>query len=133
MGKVTFDDYTIQVQGEIDSRITAALEAAAGEMESQVKRNTAVDTGKTKNSWRHHVDGNTASIGSDYENAIWEEFGTGQYALNGDGRKGGWVYKDAKGKSHYTVGKRPKRAFLNAYNSKKNEVVKIIKEAMKGM
>ena len=24
------------------------------------------------------------------ENAIWEEFGTGEYALNGDGRKGKW-------------------------------------------
>ena len=53
MANVIFEDFTIEVQGAIDDRINAALEECAGELESQVKRNTRVDTGKTKNSFQH--------------------------------------------------------------------------------
>ena len=76
MGKVIFEDYTIQVMNAIDSKINAVLEECAGEIESQVKRNTRVDTGQLKNSWQHKVDdsNHTAYIGSAEENSIWEEF-----------------------------------------------------------
>lgn len=133
--KVEFQDFTIQVQGAIDDRINAVLEECAGEIESQTKRNSRVDTSKTKNSFQHHVDtgSHTAYIGSSYENAIWEEFGTGEYALKGNGRKGGWRYKDAKGKWHYTTGKKPSRAFWNAYNSLKNAIIKRIQDSLKGL
>ena len=120
--KIVFEDYTIKVKEAMDGRINAVLEECAGELESQVKRNTRVDTGKTKNSFRHHVDddSHTATIGSDYENAIWEEFGTGEHALEGNGRKGGWIYVDEKGDGHFTRGKTPSRAFWNSYTSLKN-------------
>ena len=133
--KVVFEDFTIQVQGAIDKRVNIALEEASGELEAQVKRNTRVDTGKTKNSFRHKVDDetHTAYIGSDYENAIWEEFGTGEYALEGNGRKGGWSYKDAKGKWHYTTGKKPSRAFWKAYTSLKNKIIKHLQDSLKGL
>ena len=87
----------------------AWLYEAAGELEAQVKRNTKVGTGQLKNSWTYKVDESKgeATIGSPLENAIWEEFGTGQYALHGDGRKTPWVYKDDKGKWHTTIGKHP--------------------------
>lgn len=132
---VEFHDYTINVKGAIDDRINIALEECAGELESKVKRNSRVDTGKTKNSFRHHVDdaSHVATIGSSEENAIWEEFGTGEYALHGDGRKGGWAYQDAKGDWHFTHGKKPSRAFWNAYTSMKNKIIKHIQEFMKGL
>lgn len=135
MAKVIFEDYTIKVQEAINGKVDAALEECAGELESQTKRNTRVDTGKTKNSWQHKVvsDTHTAYIGSNYENAIWEEFGTGEYALKGNGRKGGWVYKDAKGKWHRTTGKKPSRAFWNAFNSLKNKLIKHIQDSLKGL
>ena len=56
-----------------------------------------------------------AIIGSSDQNAIWEEFGTGEHALQGNGRKGGWSYQDEKGDWHYTTGKKPSRAFFKAY------------------
>lgn len=136
---VEFQDFSIQVKGQISDRMNAALEECAGELESQVKRNFdtsgRVDTGRTKNSFRHMVDDDThtAYIGSDYENAIWEEFGTGENALNGDGRKGGWSYKDAKGQWHYTRGKTPSRAFWRAYTSLKSAIVRRIESAMRGL
>lgn len=139
MADVTFKDYTTEVQGELDDRIFAVLEECAGELESQVKRNSRVDTGQTKNSFQHRVTGSfmagefRACIGSDDQNAIWEEFGTGEHALAGNGRKGGWRYKDAKGEWHFTKGKKPSRAFWNAYNSMKNKIINHIQNPLKGM
>lgn len=133
--EVIFEDYTIKVQNAIDDRISAVLEECAGELESQVKRNSRVDTGKTKNSFQHKVvdSEHTAYIGSNEENAIWEEFGTGEYALEGNGRKGGWYYKDAKGDFHFTTGKKPSRAFWKAYNSLKNKIINRIQDSFKGL
>ena len=133
--KVTFEDYSIEVQNAIDNKINAVLEECAGEMESAVKRNTRVKTSKTKNSWRHKVvdSEHIAYIGSDEENAIWEEFGTGEYALKGNGRKGGWSYKDEKGKWWHTYGKKPSRAFWHAYTSLKNAIINRIQNALKGL
>ena len=133
--KVEFKDFTIKVKDSMDDGINAVLEECAGELESQAKRNSRVDTGKTKNSFRHKVDdkAHIAYIGSSDENAIWEEFGTGEHALHGDGRKGGWVYVDAKGDGHFTYGKKPSRAFWKAYTSLKNKIIKRIQEFMKGL
>lgn len=114
----------------------AVLEEACGELESQVKRNTAVDTGQTKNSWTHAVKSSgeetTGTVGSPLQNAIWEEFGTGEYALNGDGRKGGWFYVDEKGEGHFTHGKHPRRPFWKAYSLLKNRLIKFIQDRFKG-
>lgn len=135
MANVVFEDYSIKVENAINDRINAVLEECAGEVESQVKRNTRVDTSKTKNSWQHKVveSEHTAYIGSNYENAIWEEFGTGEHALEGNGRKGGWVYKDAKGDWHRTTGKKPSRAFFKAYTSLKNKIINRIQNSLKGL
>lgn len=135
MADVKFHDFTVQVKGAIDDKINAVLEECAGELESQVKRNSRVRTGKTKNSFQHYIDDaeHTAYIGSPDENAIWEEFGTGEYALKGNGRKGGWFYKDEKGEGHFTYGKTPSRAFWHAYTSIKNAIIQRIQNALKGL
>ena len=135
MADVKFEDFSIKVKAAIADGIDTVLEEVAGELESQVKRNSRVDTGKTKNSFQHFVDSSDhiAYIGSPDENAIWEEFGTGEYALNGNGRKGGWSYQDAKGDWHYTTGKKPSRAFHNAYTSMKNKIIKRIQDSLKGL
>ena len=132
---VEFHDYSINVKEAMDNRILAVLEECAGELESQVKRNSRVDTGKTKNSFRHKVVDSelTAYTGSNDENAIWEEFGTGEHALKGNGRKGGWFYVDAKGDGHFTYGKTPSRAFWKAFTSLKNKIIKRIQDALKGL
>ena len=136
MDNVKFIDYAEDVKGVIAKLAPAVLEEAAGELEAQVKRNTVVDTGQTKNSWQHRVttsgDKITATVGSDYMNAVWEEFGTGDYALNGDGRKGGWFYEDEKGEGHFTHGKKPRRPFWKAYTSIKNKLIKFIQDRFKG-
>ena len=133
--KVEFHDFSIQVMGKIDDTVNIVLDECAGEVVSATKRNSRVDTGKTKNSFRHTVDddSHTAYMGSSDENAIWEEFGTGEHALNGDGRKGGWAYEDEKGDWHYTHGKKPSRAFWKAYTSLKNAIINKFQNALKGL
>ena len=124
---VVFKDFTKVVLDKIHDTGEQFLEEVGGEVEAQTKRNTKVDTGKTKNSWEHIVNADKmeVQIGSRYKNALWEELGTGIYALNGDGRKTKWVYKSPKdGKFYATVGKKPRRALYRAYQSKRNLIIR---------
>ena len=132
---VEFHDYSMQVIEAMNAHVDAALEEVAGEIESQTKRNSRVKTGQTKNSFRHHVDTDThtAYIGSNHENAIWEELGTGEYALNGNGRQGGWRYVDEQGNGHFTYGKRPSRALFNAYTRLRNWAISHIQRSIRGL
>lgn len=132
---VEFHDFSIKVKAAMNDAIIAELHGCAGEIVSQTKRNSRVDTGKTKNSFAYRVEDSslTAYMGSPDENAIWEEFGTGEHALAGNGRKGGWSYKDAKGNWYHTNGKKPSRAFWKAYTSLKNAVIKRLQDALKGL
>ena len=103
--------------------------------EAQVKRNTRVDTGQTKGSWGYKVDESKleAVVGSPMENAVWEEFGTGEFALHGDGRKTPWRYKDRKGNWHTTTGKRGTRALYMAFRSTKNAIIQSLKNKLRRM
>lgn len=132
---VEFTDNSAKVKDALNDAVIAYLYEAGGELEAQVKRNTRVGSGQLKNSWNYIVDeskGETV-IGSPLENAIWEEFGTGEYALHGDGRKGGWHYQDDKGNWHHTYGKTPHRAFHSAFNSLKNALIRRAEEVLKGL
>lgn len=133
--KFEFENNVKKVNAKIEQAAIAWLTEAAGELEAQTKRNTAVDTGQLKGSWRYKVDTDKleAVVGSPLENAIWEEFGTGEFALNGDGRKTPWVYKDAKGKWHYTTGKKPRRALHKAFSSLKPKLIKLAQQKFKGI
>lgn len=113
----------------------AWLHESSGELASAVRNNQRVKTGKTRASWRYVVDEQKLEgiVGSDMENAIWEEFGTGEYALDGNGRKGGWRYVDEKGQGHFTRGKRPIRPLYKAYMALKHIIIASAQERFKGM
>lgn len=130
---VEFTDNSAQVIAALDAATEAYLYEAGGELEAQVKRNTRVGSGQLKNSWKYNVDmsAKQTQVGSPLENAIWEELGTGEYALNGDGRKGGWSYKDDKGNWHHTYGKTPHRALHRAFTSLKSALKRRAEEVLK--
>lgn len=132
---VQFEDNSMKVKAALREASIAFLHEACGELEAQVKRNTKVDTGRTKASWGYAVDEGEleGTVGSGYENAIWEEFGTGEYALNNDGRKGGWRYQDLRGQWHYTKGKQPRRALFNAFNDKRDQIIKMAEQRLRGL
>ena len=144
---IQFEDNRVQVKAAIDSAISAFLHEAGGEIQARTVRNSRTDTGQTKGSYEYKVNESAGEcqVGSNLENAIWEEFGTGEYALKGNGRKGAWyvpvdTYTGSKkptyngkvvivygknGKKFYkTNGKTPNRPLDNAFNSLKTKLIK---------
>lgn len=124
MSDVQFTNNSIQIKKALREKTIAFLEEAAGEVQKYAANASRVDTGETRGSYTHVVDESAleATIGSPEENAIWEEFGTGEYALHGDGRKGGWFYKDKKGHGHFTHGKTPNRPLEKAFKATKGAI-----------
>lgn len=133
---IVFESKLKNVTNKIELEIYNALEEASGAVEAQVKQNQRVDTGQTKGSWGHYVSmkEHTGYIGSNYQNAIWEEFGTGIHALNGNGRKTPWVYTPDDGKTFYrTKGKKPIRPLYNAMRLLRPKINKYFKKRFKNL
>lgn len=130
---VQFQDFSIQVKDALDDKALQFLEEAASEIESAARRNSRVASGQLKGSWNHQVNdaAKEAKVGSPLENAIWEEFGTGEYAAAGDGRKGGWSYQDDAGNWHHTRGKTPNRTLQRAFDSTKAAIIRRAQEIFK--
>ena len=148
-----FEDNSIEVINALDKVGKTWLEDAARILHRQVVQNTKVDTSQTKASWKKDVDEEKAIVGSTSQNAIWEEFGTGHYALNGDGRKTAWyvpvegytgtrkptfngkvvVVRGRGGKEFYkTNGKKPERPLYNAKLSTEKKIQKRLETLLKG-
>lgn len=71
-----------------------------------------VDTATTKVSISEHIveSSNTKvvdDVGPETDYAVHLEYGTGEFAEGGKGRKGGWFYKDENG-WHFTKGMHPR-------------------------
>ena len=130
---IEFKDNSIEVKNRLNNLCMAWLDEAGGELTSQTQRNSKVDSGQTKGAWKYVVDESkqSATIGNPLENAIYEEFGTGEYALNGDGRKSAWTYQDEKGQWHYTRGKHPKRMLFKAFTALKKPLQQALETKLK--
>lgn len=64
-----------------------------------------------------------AYVGSSADYAVFIEFGTGEFAENGGGRKGGWVYRsDKDGKWYFTYGQPPKPFLRPAFRNNKSRI-----------
>lgn len=130
---IKFYDYSMQVKAEMNDILIAALHEASNEICSQTAKNTRVDSGQLKGSWDYVVDDSNleSTMGSPLENAIWEEFGTGIYGLNG--RQTPWSYQDIKGEWHTTRGKKGTKAFEKAFTSLKSAIISMFQDKMKGL
>lgn len=130
--KFKFQDNSVKFLNNFNECSIAFLEEVKDSLVSQTQRNTPEITGGLKRSFGDDSfvdkDNLTAYIGSSKEYAIWVEKGTGEYAIEGNGRKGSWVYQDFKGNFYRTKGRKPKLMLYRAYITKK---AKISKEAAK--
>lgn len=122
---IQFKDYSIQVADALEDAALQFLEEAVSELQSQAEDNTPVDTGQLKGSWDHKVNAGKkeAVVGNTAEHSIWIEMGTGEFALEGNGRRGGWAYYDDNGKRHFTYGNEPRRMLWNAFKTLKNPII----------
>lgn len=134
MADIEFHDFSIQVKNVMEDAIIQFLYESGSTLQKQAANNTRIGTGETAGKWDYIVDESKqeCTIGNPLENAIWEEFGTGEFALYGNGRKGGWHYRDDKDKWHHTYGKTPTRALHNAFVAKKNAITNRAEQILKG-
>ena len=124
---IKFTDHTVEIINELEKKSIAFLEEAKSSLSAQAAKNSPVKSGALKRSFvsDSRVDKSeyTAYIGSSLEYAIFQEYGTGEHALEGNGRKGGWVYRDHDtGKTVFTRGNRPRRMLYNAFQQKKAKI-----------
>lgn len=92
-------DNSFEVKAELDETAIEWLHTWANEIASHAKDNVQLDGDEgvqLRKSYRAYVNEakGEAQIGTPLESGYWEEFGTGEYAVHGDGRKGWWVWKE---------------------------------------
>ena len=136
MAKIKFEDYSDECIKKLHRASLQFLEEAGGEVESGAKARVRVDTGWTKKNYAHVVDEQAMCcyVGSNVENAIWEEFGTGIYAEGGDGRKNvPWPYVGRDGETYWTKGKAPMRPLRGSYEKLRPALKKRAQEIFKSL
>ena len=95
----------------------------------------AEPTGTLKRSIRAELVSDTSvEIGTNLEYGIYVEHGTGLYAFDGAGRASTpehpipWTYRGSDGLFHTTYGVRPRPFLIPAFNSKKYNFLRYVKE-----
>lgn len=107
---VQFQDFSYQVKAKMTQAAINALNEAGFEVAAHANRHVKLDGEagqRLRGSYRHVVDAGAGEVkvGTSREEGYWEEFGTGSYAVHGDGRKDWWVYypdSDGPNPYHYT-------------------------------
>lgn len=134
-GNIRFENNSAKCKEEIRQAGVRWLHQCCQILLKQIIDLYRADTGQTRNSFDYIVDEGEleATIGSPMENAIWEEFGTGIFAENGNGRKTPWTYKDRKGNWHKTNGKRGTKAFRRSFDVRKKQMQDLLNDELGGL
>lgn len=128
-----FVDNSEAVKRELERAVIRGLIKAAMLVESQAVLLVPVNTGGLRNSIGSKVDESelVAYIGTNCEYAIYVEFGTGEFAENGNGRKGGWVYKTPNGEVHFTYGMPPQPYLRPAFRQNQKAIRDILADCLR--
>ena len=112
----------------VRQKILDRLDTAGKFVEDSAKLLVAVDTGNLRSSIHHVVNDQELSvrIGTPVEYGPYIEFGTGEFAEGGQGRKGGWFFTDAEGKTHFTLGNKPDPFLRPALLNNKGTIIRIM-------
>lgn len=125
-----FEDKSKEVKGQLRQTNEVAMKAVLLMIEAQAKGLARVDSGEMRDKIDHKIEGKgskvTGKVGSPNEHAIYNEFGTGEFAENGAGRKGGWVYKAPDGYFYFTYGMKPRPFLRPAFRRNKQNIKTIL-------
>lgn len=131
----SFEDDSTRVKRELLEAMERAMEEATLLVESQAKALAPVDSGELRDKIDHKVknDGNSiiGQVGSPLEYAENVEYGTGEFAENGAGRRGGWSYKDEEGNWHHTMGQKAQPFLRPAFRRNKRNVERILGQVLR--
>lgn len=121
---------------DIPKDMEAKMLKAAQFIEGEAREKAPKRTGNLKGSIESKVErqGNTitATVFTPVHYAPFQEWGSGLFAVNGDGRKTGWAYEDElTGKTVFTRGNRPHPFLGPALRENADVVMHILQEGLK--
>jgi len=130
-GGFGFEDNSSIVKKAMDLAAQRSMEAATLYVEGQAKALAPVgDSGELRDKIDHNVSKKNGvivgTVGSPLLHALYVEYGTGEYAENGAGRKGGWTYQDSSGEWFFTWGQEPQPFLRPAFRRNKQQIQSII-------
>lgn len=128
-----FVDNSAAVKRELERGMIRGLIKASLLVEGQAVLLAPVDKGGLRDSIGYKVDESelVAYVGTNCEYAIYSEFGTGEFAENGTGRRGGWLYKDAEGEVHFTYGMPPQPYLRPAFRKNQKAIRDILADCLR--
>lgn len=108
-----------------------ALQKACAKVEAEAKKNAPKGTGELRRSITSKVEDDKGTVYTPLEYAPYVEYGTGLFAEGGNGRQDvPWHYKDDKGEWHTTSGMKPQPYMRPALDDNREEILRIIMEAL---
>jgi HK97 gp10 family phage protein len=111
--------------------LTTPLTNACLLVENEAKRKCPVDTGQLRQSITHKIEGNVGVVGTNVEYAPYVEYGTGKYAVAGNGRQTPWAYQDTEtGEWIWTEGAKAQPFLEPALLENEKEIIQLFKKAI---
>ena len=123
------------LEGLIDEqKLKSALGKACAVVERSAKQKAPKDTGELRRSITSKVEkegnGAVGIVFTPLEYSAYIEFGTGLFAENGGRKDVPWNYQDDKGEWHSTSGMKPHAYVRPALNENREQIKRILKEAI---
>lgn len=116
------------------SNLEQALGKACAIIERSAKEKAPKDTGELRRSIASRVEqtsnGIQGVVFTPLEYAPYVEYGTGLFAESGGRKDVPWNYQDDKGEWHRTSGQHPQPFMRPALNENREQIARIIKEAL---
>ena len=136
---IGIDELIVKVDACENIDLRKPLLKVGNDIETRAKENCngrfAEPTGTLKRSIRTELTSPTSvEVGTNLEYGPYVEYGTGLYAFGGQGRASTpehpipWTYRGSDGRFYTTYGVRPRPFLIPAFNSKKYNLIKYIKE-----
>ena len=113
------------------SDIQKALGKACALVERAAKQKAPKGNGELRRSITSQVEDTQGVVFTPLEYAPYVEYGTGLFAENGGRKDVPWHYKDDEGEWHSTNGMQPRPYLRPALNENREEIIKILQEALK--
>lgn len=109
------------------------MKQACALVEGDAKKNCPVDDGQLRQSITYEItdNGTVGVVGTNVEYAPYVHQGTGVYAVNGDGRKDRWSYKDEEGVWHSTIGQKPNPFLEQALDENRKNIITIFQKRLR--
>ena len=126
---MVFKDNSMEGKERLKKAAAKWLLQACILVEGQAVLLAPVSTSRLKQSIDYIVDDDelVGYVGTNVDYAIYVELGTGEFAENGNGRKGGWMYKDPSGEWFFTWGIEPQPYLRPAFRQTKGQIEALAK------